>query len=336
MLGPTQADHRLSDVWHKLLGGAARQQFGRALAALTDLLDASSAQLLHLRAVPSELEDAAVVAFDRDVQQPWFAQMLETSGTDHGLCAVLRTSPHRADALVVLRKGTPFGEGEIGWLELLVPHFRSTLELADTLNSHLPTTAIAAQLAKLIPTPCLLTDDAGRCIERNDAFGRMLEALSGTLPSGRVVFADPFLQGSWQQALLESHATATPQSLLANAPDGGQWKAYIVPFACINNHGDNTPRHLILALFEKFSGAATQTKTVQSSRPLTKAELEVLASLLLGQTAKVIARARGASVNTVRSQITAILGKTGHHTQKELIASFSTSAFGGTVPSDAE
>lgn len=336
MFGPTQADHRLSDVWRKLLAGAASQQFGRALVALADLLDASGAQLLHLRAAPSELEEASVFAFDRDVQQRWFAQMLETSGTDHGLCAVLRATPRGADALVVLRKDAPFGDGELGWLELLMPHFRGALELADTLNSQLPTTAIAAQLVKLLPTPCLLTDDAGRCIERNDAFGKIVEALSGTLPNGRVVFGDPFLQGSWQQALLEGHATATPQSLLANAPGGGQWKVHIVPFACVNNHGDGTPRPLIFALFEKFVGAATQTKTVPSSRPLTKAELEVLASLLLGQTAKVIARARGASVNTVRSQITSILGKTGHHTQKELIASFSTSAFGSMMASDAE
>jgi DNA-binding CsgD family transcriptional regulator len=92
----------------------------------------------------------------------------------------------------------------------------------------------------------------------------------------------------------------------------------------------------MFAYFEKFQGAATQTRTLPSSRPLTKAELEVLASLLLGQTAKVIARGRGASVNTVRSQITSILGKTGHHTQKELIASFSASAFDASGQDDGE
>ena len=71
--------------------------------------------------------------------------------------------------------------------------------------------------------------------------------------------------------------------------------------------------------------------SLPSSRPLTKAELEVLGGLLLGRTAKVIARDRGASVNTVRSQITSILGKTEHRTQKELIAAFSTTGFDSII-----
>ncbi|HZN48826.1 MAG TPA: helix-turn-helix transcriptional regulator, partial [Ramlibacter sp.] len=61
---------------------------------------------------------------------------------------------------------------------------------------------------------------------------------------------------------------------------------------------------------------------------LTRAELEVLASLLTGLPAKTIAVQRGASVNTVRTQIMAILEKTGFRSQRELIASF-----GGTVAS---
>jgi DNA-binding CsgD family transcriptional regulator len=68
--------------------------------------------------------------------------------------------------------------------------------------------------------------------------------------------------------------------------------------------------------------AEAQPAIVPACEPLTKAELEVLGSLLRGQTAKEIARSRGASLNTVRSQITSILGKTGRHTQKELIAAF--------------
>jgi DNA-binding NarL/FixJ family response regulator len=59
---------------------------------------------------------------------------------------------------------------------------------------------------------------------------------------------------------------------------------------------------------------------------LTRAEVEVLAGLLKGLPAKTIATRRSASVNTVRSQIVAILDKTGYNSQKELIASFGASA----------
>lgn len=338
MLGPSKADHQLSDILCKLLEGAKNAQgLGTALAALCDFLAASDAQLLKsLPAAQCDLAAESVHAFDAGTPHRWLAQVLATTNTEYGVCAVLRKTANQVDAVVVVRKGSPFDVDEMSWLQLLVPHLHAAVDLAEKLIAPLPTTSVAAQLARLFPTPCLLTDDAARCIERNDAFGKVLEALSGSVRSGRVVFDDPFLQGSWRQALLEGHATAASQSLLANAPTGNQWKVHIVPVASVNSLADATPRHLMFAYFEKFAGAATQTRTLPSSRPLTKAELEVLASLLLGQTAKVIARGRGASVNTVRSQITSILGKTGHHTQKELIASFSASAFDASGQDDGE
>jgi DNA-binding CsgD family transcriptional regulator len=339
MLGPSKADHQLSDILCKLLDGAKNAQgFGNALAAVSAFLAASEAQLLKgLPATVCDFDAASVHAFDRRTSPRWLEQILGTTEADHAACAVLRKTAHHADVLVVLRKGgTAFDAAELSWMQLLVPHLHAAMDLAEKLVAPLPTTSVVAQLARLFPTPCLLTDDAARCIERNDAFGKVLDALSGSVRSGRVAFDDPFLQDSWRQALVEGNATAATQSLLANAPTGNQWKVHIVPVASVNSIADVTPRHLMFAYFEKFAGAATQTRTLPSSRPLTKAELEVLASLLLGQTAKVIARARGASVNTVRSQITSILGKTGHHTQKELIASFSASAFDASAQDDGE
>ncbi len=52
--------------------------------------------------------------------------------------------------------------------------------------------------------------------------------------------------------------------------------------------------------------------------------------MLKGLPAKAIAGLRGASVNTVRSQIMAILEKTGFRSQKELIATFGHSSLEST------
>jgi DNA-binding CsgD family transcriptional regulator len=327
--GPTPADHKLWDFGLKLSAATTDwQQLGGAWRALAQFFDARSVRLLeHLQAPSDEFAVGSVHVIDRGVEHASLARVLADAGADHALLAVVRQETGQFDALVVLRNGTAFGQGERAWMELLLPQIRFALALTEQLASPMPTTPVAAHLARLLPMPCLLTDEAGRCIERNEAFDRVLEALSGSVRSGRVVFDDPFLRDSWQQALVEGHATATARSLLVHGSTGSPWKVHIAPFACINSHSDPTPRHLMFASFEKAAGAATHTKTVPASRPLTKAELEVLANLLLGHTAKVIARARGASVNTVRSQITSILGKTGHRTQKELIASFSTSSF---------
>jgi DNA-binding CsgD family transcriptional regulator len=273
-----------------------------------------------------------VHAFDRGTPQGWLLRVLESLRADHGICVVLRQTPHHADVFVLVRRDSAFEEGALSWLVLLAPQLHAALDLADRLSTPCPTLHVAAQMVRLLPTPCLLTDEAGRCIERNPSFDKVLAMLPGSLRNGRVVFDDPFLQDSWRQALVEGHATAETQSLLANATRGSQWKVHVVPAPCLDSLGDPTPRRLMFVFFEKLAATATQTRTLPSSRPLTKAELEVLASLLLGHTAKIIARSRGASVNTVRSQITSILGKTGHHTQKELIASFSASTFGNTLP----
>ncbi|HSV77833.1 MAG TPA: helix-turn-helix transcriptional regulator [Ramlibacter sp.] len=333
MSGPAKEDRQLSEFWRRLLVAVVDpQQFSAAMNALAEFFEASSAHLLKSLPLPSEdFIAGSVHAFDCGADQAWLAQARPGATAGHGLCAVVRHTPRHFDAIVVLRNGAAFDEGETSWMEMLLAQIRFALDLRDTLSSPLPTAPVAAQLAKIFPMPCILTDEWGRCIERNDAFRNLLEVLSGSLRGGRVVFDDPFLQGSWRQALMEGHANTAAQSLLATAPTGDQWKVHIVPFACIDSYAHATPRQLMYAFFEKFAGTA-QTKTVPASRPLTKAELEVLANLMLGQTAKVIARARGASVNTVRSQITAILAKTGHHTQKELIAALNTGALAAMVP----
>lgn len=327
-----EADRWFSEWCRRLfVAGVSGGQFGTAWSALAERLGASNVQLLRDVSIDANTA-GGVHPFDGEVRHPFLATALFAAGASHGLCAFIRPGAHGADVLLVLRNEKPFTDHERSWIEVVAAHVRTALELGDHLASPLPTAASVAQLAKLFPVPCLLTDEAGRCIERNDAFDRVLGALSGSVRGGRVVFADSFLQDSWQQALQEGRATAAAQSLLANGRNGGRWKMHLVPFACVGSLAEPTPRHLTFALFEKFSGVPSPA--LPASRPLTKAELEVLPSLLLGQTAKVIARTRGASVNTVRSQITAILGKTGHRTQKELIASFGTSAFESLFPND--
>lgn len=317
--------------WCRQLFAAAINDghYGNTWAMLAEHLHACRVQLLRDISI-DDTTAGGVQPFDAEVRHPVLAHALSAAGAQHGLCACIRPADHGTDVLVVLRD-TPFTEAERSWIEVLSTHIHAALDLRDQLASPLPTAASVALLAKMFPTPCLLTDEAGRCIERNEAFDQVLPTLAGSLRAGRVVFQDSFLQDSWTQALQEGRATAISQSLLATTRNGTRWKMHLVPFACVGSLADRTPRHLTFALLERFAAPPTQTLTVPSSRPLTKAELEVLASLLLGQTAKVIARTRGASVNTVRSQITAILAKTGQHTQKELIASFSASAFESLV-----
>ena len=329
--GPTTADQNFSDLCHKLYAGAVNgQQYASAWAALALLFRASSVHLLRDQAAPSlHNETSAVQVLDHHARHLLLPRAIPVTEADQVLFAIVRMVPGGVDALVVLRKSVPFTEAERSWMELMLAHIRAAFELGEQLASRLPTVDSAVQLARIVPKPCLLTDEDGRCIVQNDAFGRVLEATPGAVRGGRVVFDDPFLQDSWQQALQEARLTAATRSLLATTSTGEEWMGHVVPFPCVSSPVHGVPRHLMFAMFERSAGAGLRTHPVAKSSPLTKAEFEVLESVLRGQTAKVIASMRGCSVNTVRSQIATILGKTGHHSQKELIASFGVSGLEG-------
>jgi hypothetical protein len=196
------------------------------------------------------------------------------------------------DAVVVVRKGSPFDADAMSWLQLLVPHLHAAVDLAEKLVAPLPTTSVAAQLARLFPTPCLLTDDAARCIERNDAFGRVLEALSGSVAAAGSFSTIPSSRAPGARRCWKAIATAASQSLLANAPTGNQWKVHIVPVASVNSLADATPRHLMFAYFEKFAGAQRRRGPCRP-RGRSPSGARGPGKPAPGQTAKVIARGAG-------------------------------------------
>lgn len=216
----------------------------------------------------------------------------------------------------------------------LLPHFERSSGIASRLERQ--STAVQSTMAmmKSLPTPWLLTDSAGRCLEANDAFSTALESLSMRLVTGRVRFTRSDLQASWESALFETHTTALASTMVFGDMEGRQWKARLLPWQAPVEQQDVQNRKMIVVLFSEL---ATQPRPVPlpgsmaATARLTRAEVEVLAGLLKGLPAKAIASRRSASVNTVRTQIVSILEKTGYNSQKELMASFSHSVLPESV-----
>ncbi len=77
--------------------------------------------------------------------------------------------------------------------------------------------------------------------------------------------------------------------------------------------------HLALVLSTELVWPEGFEETVQDAFELTATEVEVVRGLTLGQPLKVIAEARGRSVETLRSQLRSILAKTETHSQSELV-----------------
>ena len=207
----------------------------------------------------------------------------------------------------------------VGRLRQRIDHQTSSLQAVDS-------------LIRELPIPCLVTDQAGRCLDGNQAFLRALGTGALQLQTGRVRFEDTLAQQEWDAALLETYATGIGRSVRLALSAKGVCDVHLRPWLPLEAGEAMREQRLLMAIFEsRGMEAQPATPSVANAR-LTHAELQVLAGLLKGLPAKSIAGLRGASVNTVRSQIMTILEKTGFKSQRELIASFGSSTFADSMP----
>lgn len=274
------------------------------------------------------LDEAFVAA------SPFFQQHLLPHGLRWTMCALLDSDGQTMSLLACLRGvgAAPFDDRAATTLRLLLPHVRRADRLRAALQQVQPPGGDMLELLRALPTPWLLTDHAGRCIESSAAFQSLAAPLGFTQVLGRLRFGAADVQARWERSLFETHGTAVGRSVeLAEAANPAQgWCAHLVPWQSAGA-ADTEPR-LIIALFERAAAAALPyARLLELKARLTRAELEVFGALLQGSSAKTIARQRGASFNTIRSQIMRILGKTGHHSQRELIASFGVSSLPDSV-----
>lgn len=227
----------------------------------------------------------------------------------------------------------PFQEWTAAVLGQLLPHFQRASFIASKLQDSTSAESVGTRLMSHLPVPCLLTDQRGRCIEGNDGFTRSIGKLALRLVTGRVRFSHPERQRQWEHALLETEATALARSIEMTGATGSPVTVHLIPWRSVIGGPDAADKRLILAVFAQAPvlEAPPHPGAVAGMAGLTRAEFEVMAALLQGLPAKTIAARRSAAVNTVRSQISTILQKTGHSSQKELIASFGSSSFGSSA-----
>jgi DNA-binding CsgD family transcriptional regulator len=249
------------------------------------------------------------------------------------LAAVVQASADISTAIAFVRgpDAPPFEDWAAAALRKLLPHLRQAMWISAKLQPTAPAEFSAFEMLKLLPTPWLLTDHAGRCIDRNQAFDGAADQLAMRVNVGRLRFSDPSLQAKWETALFNTDATAVGNTFPVMAVNGRHWAVQLNPLHPVLQHGANMDRKMILAVFDrKEQDAQPAVQSHSLGAKLTPAELDVATGLLKGMPAKLIARQRGASVNTVRSQIMAILEKTGHKSQRGLIAAYGASAFGAS------
>jgi DNA-binding CsgD family transcriptional regulator len=257
-----------------------------------------------------------------DSEHDDFRQLLAGHGLRRAVGGFFRCGPRATVVLARARvQDLRFDLHALERLRAVLPHLRRAALLRQEARRERAAACAATRLLQQLPIAYALADGMGRCIECSEAFRQSAQRAGIQFVVGRMRFATGEQQAVWERALHELLLTGTERTL---HPVGGLAGPSILlkPWAGDSAAGPDEERLALVVLEEHPVAAGAPPDMVRTSQArLTKAEMEVLGSMLSGVPAKMIAAQRGASVHTVRSQIVAVLEKTGYRTQRELVAS---------------
>jgi DNA-binding CsgD family transcriptional regulator len=254
-----------------------------------------------------------------------FNDFMYPADCPHVLVTWLHKSSHRLAALSIksTRRHGPFSDLEVRTLERVIPHARRALEIRDRLQAcRIRADALLASLQRL-PFGMLILDDMGRVIESNTFAEQMLRVEPG-VRCGRDRML--WLQGRAGVELRRWIAIGQPST---SHPDGifhverGKARTPIsilvsplpnVPASWISA----VPRYLIL-LFDPEERLAPVAEMLSAELGITAKEAELCALLSTGLDLQVCAGRLGIRPNTARNHLKSIFGKTGTHSQSELM-----------------
>lgn len=214
-----------------------------------------------------------------------------------------------------------FDSAQARTLALAAPHFRRAAALRqEMLCSMLRAASIDNVLAGM-RHPSLVVDDRGRVLASNDAATSQGEGIGFRLLANMVRFDTPEAQLDWVNAIKGVKSAKTARSFVLPAAGAARWFVHLVPWQHLQSAPDAAEARMLFVTFElEARGCAGDLRHFAATYRLTKAETDILLLIGTGVWPKQIAHERGASINTIRSQIASILAKCGCRSQREMLA----------------
>lgn len=272
--------------------------------------------------------------FDRDVVGDDFTDSAHhrdvtasLSWTD-GLQFVLRLPPEQRGGLVIkLWRFEPkprFDEAARQLAQRLFPHL-----LAATKDKFLSEAQTQSRLQtgpiEGLSTPFMVFGDGGRVLYRNPAADNLINAGDVIIArQDRIEPRDGAAARAFQRALNEAEADTAKEGVEIALPRPDQRAPVLAIISVIPKHrqagfGEGAVAVAYFVDVESHEGHEVQARRAQVLFDLTDAECEVLRLLLDDLDVDEIAARRASAVATVRTQIKAILNKTGSHRQRDLL-----------------
>lgn len=206
-------------------------------------------------------------------------------------------------------------------LSSLLPHFVQAAALRRKLQDQAPGLRSAWAVVEKLSSPCFVLGGSGQLLFSNAAAMALPPETPFRAACEQLRFQAPEDGTAWEAAWARFRSERLPTSMCLRSPLHAGWRLNLVPAPHLGVGADARDKSLCFVFAERVgSETASHARAFARLWRLSPAEAEVLLLMLEGLHTKVIARRRGASINTVRSQVAAILAKSGCTSQKEVVA----------------
>lgn len=259
---------------------------------------------------------------DRLKGTEYYADWLKPQDIFYAVGGVVLSSGEASCKLSFVRSegAGPYSKHEVDFVQRLMPHLKSAAQLSARVGELLEQTQ--TRTLDALPDALALVGESGELIHANVAARALLKtSRSVQCGGGHLVFVEADLQAK-MLSLLRGAAGERPDGFSVSAEQGRLLLSVTPLRGCEHPFGPRV--HAIVSL---RSAGATADHAVRLStlrefarhHRLTPVEAEVLGHMLAGATVKEISRSRNCTVNTTRTHVSALLGKTGSRSQRELL-----------------
>lgn len=267
------------------------------------------------------VSDAELVGGRRD---EWtIYDFFDRTDASHGTLVRLRDRGGLMSGLAAMRsaRAGPHDAAELRFLQSVAPRIESVVHAAIALGTEQD--RVVVQTAELLSGAVMLLGGGGEIISLSPAAETVLASGAPlSTHAGRLCAPDIDSDIALARAIRAASLAAGParresRLVLNNGPQGTALHVQVFPLP-LRLGGPLSAAQAMLTLRLPTGSAVPDARTLKQTYGFTTAEAEIACLLAAGRGPDAIAAARGSSVQTVRSQLKAIYGKTGTHRQAEL------------------
>ncbi|WP_309684620.1 helix-turn-helix transcriptional regulator [Polaromonas sp.] len=265
-------------------------------------------------------------------QTRFFREWVVPQGVAYGAGAVVLQEGDWQTQLLLQRATAhpPFVREELDQLNLLVPHLQRAIQMRQRFAGLQVEQNFLVGRLDVLPMPILLFDEYGLVAHYNRSAAAMLAQRGGLqLHHGHLQTPD---DDTTRQLNLE-----VANAIRASRGDGGDLNSVVLiprperlPLMLMVAplqlaHAPQSHGGALLFAFDPETTPRVTADTVRRMFTLSEAEAELAVALCCGKSLEDAARARGTSINTIKSQLKSTFVKTGTKRQSELVSLLLTS-----------